>query len=360
MTGISAYTSLDRLLHEIAFHTNMAQKALADVEEVLFAKRINGIAILKPVFITALPRAGTTILLEILSTLEDFASHTYRDMPFVLCPLLWEGISKKFRQRATLKERAHGDGIAIGYDSPEAFEEIVWASHWRKKYLPDRIEPWTKTDRDGDFEKFIDAHMRKIIALRTSHGGGNRSKRYLSKNNANIARLGLLSALYPDGIFIIPIRNPMDHASSLLQQHQRFSKIHAEDKFARRYMRALGHFEFGNLLRPMNFQNWMEEGRSLDTNQISFWLTYWIAAFESILATTRPNLFFVDYDRICRQPEAQLDALASVLDLQDTSALIAQAFRYRAANFQEHLEEVDASLKLRALDVYKTLQARAL
>ena len=81
-------------------------------------------------FVTSLPRVGTTLLLDVLSALPAFASHTYRHMPFVLCPILWDRISSGFRKEAELDEREHGDGIMIGYDSSEAFEEIIWMAFW--------------------------------------------------------------------------------------------------------------------------------------------------------------------------------------------------------------------------------------
>ena len=70
------YSRLDRLLHRLAFSSFEVRKALADVEDRLCARRLVGIEIDRPVFITALPRAGTTLLLETLGSLGVFATHT--------------------------------------------------------------------------------------------------------------------------------------------------------------------------------------------------------------------------------------------------------------------------------------------
>jgi len=126
MTFESRYGRLDRLLHDLAFHGIVAQKALAEIEDRLYARRIAEIDAARPVFVTALPRAGTTLLLEVLGTQRDFAAHSYRQMPFLLCPLLWDRLSRGFRRTAELRERAHGDGLQVGYDSLEAFEEVLW------------------------------------------------------------------------------------------------------------------------------------------------------------------------------------------------------------------------------------------
>ena len=66
------------------FSSFEVQKALADIEDRLCARRLVGIEIDRPVFITALPRAGTTLLLETLDSLDLFATHTYRKHA-VLC-----------------------------------------------------------------------------------------------------------------------------------------------------------------------------------------------------------------------------------------------------------------------------------
>ncbi len=134
MSPGESYSRLDRWLHHLAFKAITPQKAMADIEESLFATRLEPLAVTRPVFITSLPRAGTTLLLELLAGTDRFATHTYRDMPFVLCPLLWERLSSGFRTSDPLRERAHGDGISINSDSPEAFEEILWKAFWPRNY----------------------------------------------------------------------------------------------------------------------------------------------------------------------------------------------------------------------------------
>ena len=72
------------------------------------------------VFITGLARAGTTILLNALYKSNVFASLSYSDMPFVLAPNIWSKISFN-KKDLEPKERAHGDGIKVSKQSPEAF-----------------------------------------------------------------------------------------------------------------------------------------------------------------------------------------------------------------------------------------------
>ena len=124
------YSRLDRLIHRLAFYTPGIQLAAADIERAAFARSYRQASPSQPIFITSLPRAGTTVLLELLHRFQPLASHVYRDMPFVLAPTLWSRLSGPFRKEAAPRERAHKDGVTIGYDSPEAVEEVFWRSFW--------------------------------------------------------------------------------------------------------------------------------------------------------------------------------------------------------------------------------------
>ena len=90
----SSYSKLDRALHKLAFDSSPLQDILGDMEEGLFARQWREIAIENPIFITSLPRAGTTIVLETLYRISNLATHTYRDMPFILTPVIWQKLSR--------------------------------------------------------------------------------------------------------------------------------------------------------------------------------------------------------------------------------------------------------------------------
>ena len=77
------------------------------------------------VFVAGLARSGTTILLNAINQSKQFASLSYEDMPFILAPNFWTKINPA-KQYLDVKERAHGDGIKISMNSPEAFEEVFW------------------------------------------------------------------------------------------------------------------------------------------------------------------------------------------------------------------------------------------
>ena len=107
------YTLSDRLLHHVVFSTVSAQVACADMEDWRHGKALDKVELDRPLFVTALPRAGTTMLLDLLAELPGLAAHCYRDMPFVRCPVLWNALAQRFRKEDKPRERAHGDGMMV-------------------------------------------------------------------------------------------------------------------------------------------------------------------------------------------------------------------------------------------------------
>lgn len=348
---------MERLLHRFGFATRRAQLGLADLELWLYRKELQATVVGPPVFVTALPRAGTTMLLELLAGCPEFATHTYRDMPFVLCPMLWRALSPRLQRPLAVRERAHGDGIPIGLDSPEAFEEVLWLAHWRDRYGENSIAPWPDEPRAEFVEHFAN-HRRQIVALRAR--AEPRACRYLAKNNLHIARLPVLWAAVPDAQVVVPFRDPVQQAVSLWRQHQRFLALHREDAFARRYMAGIGHFEFGAELRPVDFGGWLG-GRSLATAlELPFWLEYWLAAYRHLLAAAAdPRLWLVDFGRLAKDHE--VGSLGARLGVADVDQLRAQAARLRALPGREvDLGGVAPPLLDAVRDVFAELQRRAL
>ncbi|APX14037.1 sulfotransferase [Tateyamaria omphalii] len=316
------YGPMDKALHDFAFASSERQVRLGSFETKLYRRRIDMDAAQRPVFVTSLPRAGTTIMLEGLATLPEFASATYQHMPFTLSPLLWGGFSRAFRKAGDKSERAHGDGIEVGMDSPEAFEEMLWMAFWSEHFERDRITLWTPEDRNPEFETFFREHMAKVVATKPG------ATRYISKNNANIARLELLERLFPDASIVVPIRNPRAQVASLMAQHLRFAELHAREPFARRYMEGIGHFEFGAALRPIAFGP--PRAGAVGPDHVDFWLRYWIDAYQHVLATAGAGTVFVDHDALCTQPGKVLPDLAAAIGVQGADDILAMAGILRA------------------------------
>lgn len=355
------YAKLDRVLHRLAFSAIELQKALADVEDRLYARRLGSVGTDRPVFITALPRAGTTLLLETLGSLEIFVTHTYRNMPFLLIPLLWNAISHPFRAQNVVFDRAHGDGMTVGYDSPEAFEEVLWHAFWPNKYLGDRIVPWTATDEDtyGEFASFFKTHITKLASLRA--GREPEAIRYLSKNNANLSRIQKIVRVFPDAVVLVPFRNPLDQAASMLRQHHHFLSIHAAEPFTRRYMEDIGHFEFGANLRPIDFDRWLNREDPKLTQTANFWLKYWCVAYAHVLADLSDNVALVSYDLLCADSPTGLRRIGEAIGVDEATSLVSAADRFRTPTAYDAADlNVDAKLLDSVSALHRELLARSI
>lgn len=346
------YSALDRALHNYALSSPERQISLSAIEDRCWKRRIAATTVGEPVFITSLPRAGTTILLQLLASQPEFASATYRNMPFTLSPLLWGQFSRLFRKASEKVERAHGDGIEVDFDSPEAFEEMIWIAFWGDRFDGQRIDLWEASDRNAEFEAFLFRHMRKIVL--TAPG----SQRYVSKNNANIARLPLLASAFPGASVVIPIRDPVSQIASLMRQHRRFTELHARDRFSRQYMEGIGHFEFGAALKPIAFPG--APASAEGAAGVDYWLQYWISAYEHVLHTAPGGAVFVDHAALSRDPASQLPKLAEALHVDDPEAFCAASGMFRARERAPEPFDVHANQMQRANDLYARLQERAL
>lgn len=364
MSGFSApYSRTERMLHNLAMGQLDLQRTLADLEDRTVARSFMALPAARPVFVTSLPRAGTTLTLELLSADPAFVTHSYRNMPFLLTPVLWERMSRSFQRAGEARERAHGDGMTVDYDSVEAFEEVLWRQFWPSRYEQDRLAPWTP-DALGDVEPFRDffhKHMRKLIGLARRRRGDDAPSRYVSKNNGNIARLAVLPEIFPDAAIIVLFRDPIAHAGSLLRQHLNFLELHRQDDFVRNYMESIGHYDFGQVLKPIDFGGWRDgPGAALEATGIDFWLEYWIAAFEAALADAGSGVVFLSYDRLCEQPARGLATLADAAGLDPSSPARDQAGRLRVGGTYSAADlSTDPSRLARARDIHAALLTRS-
>ena len=307
--GGEAYGFGDRLFHMIAFAGPGVQKAAAWLDERFYGGAIDKLPETPPIFVTSLARGGTTAVLNALQGEGGIATHVYRDMPFLTAPLLWSRLTGKDRQVAR-RARAHGDGLEIDLDSPEAFDEVFWMMFWPENYRAQGISLWSEADDRPVARAFMARQFARIRLLRCGERAA--AARYLSKNNANVARLRLLPRLFPGCAIVVPLRRPGAHAASLLRQHQNFLKRHAEDEFTRRYMRDIGHLEFGALHRPLAFPGF--EPARFDPLHGDYWLAYWLAAFRDVLACA-DGVMLVTQDDLRARPQQVMTALVARLGL---------------------------------------------
>lgn len=221
-------------------------RALGELEHDFLAARLEAIRIESPVFVTGLARSGTTMMLTVLSQADGVATHRYRDFPFLFTPLAWNWFQDRMPAApAAAVERPHRDRIRITKESAEAFEEPLWQSFFPWVHEPRSLHELDARTRNPQFEAFFASHLRKILWLR-------KGRRYVSKGNYNVARIAYLARVFPDARFVVPVREPVSHVRSLVEQHALFCRYGADDPRVPRYLAAAGHYEFGPQRRPIN------------------------------------------------------------------------------------------------------------
>jgi hypothetical protein len=292
-------------------------------------------------------------MLEVLHQFPSLATNTYRDMPFVMAPILWSRFSNAFRKRAEPQERAHGDGMQFSYDSPEAFEEILWRAYWPEKYTNTSIALWSEDDIKDEALAFFVEHMQKIIALRRPDRMND--ARYISKNNSNLARLDLIGRMFPKAKILVPIRHPLGHAVSLHRQHRNFIGMHEDEAFIRRYMADLGHYEFGDLHRPIAFWGVHKLLSNRNPLQIDYWLAYWIATFRHVLER-RDKVILISYETICANGRRGLTKICAQLEIPEEGILDTVASIFKAPSSPKcDKTEFDNKLLEQAEELFKAL-----
>lgn len=352
-TVSDTYTNVDQLVHILAFSSPWVSRVLATLDDWIARDRLARLRSTRTIFITSLARGGTTALLNAMHALPQLATYEYRDMPFIPAPMIWSKISgNRVVQR---RERAHGDGLQIDLNSPEAFDEVLWRLYWPGKYGNDQIELWSEADIDPEKLARLQRNFNKMISLRVSRDRLNGRLGYVSKNNTNIARLDFLDRGFPDAAIVVPIRRPAAHAASLHRQHMNFAKRHADDAFTKRYMRDIGHLEFGALHRPIAFPGQDENPYGL--TDLNYWLFYWVTAFQEI-SKHQEKCTFITQDTLRAKPQETIQALAAHLDLDIRGLDFRGFFRRRADNCE--IPGFDPELLADARAIYIELAKKAI
>tara|TARA_E500000331_G_scaffold355393_1_gene410741 strand:+ start:1687 stop:2661 length:975 start_codon:yes stop_codon:yes gene_type:complete len=314
------YSWLQQKLHQFALSSKFMREVMFDVENsAISIDQTDG----KHVFISGLARSGTTVLLNAIYQSDEFASLCYEDMPFVLAPNLWSKLSLN-KKEIDLVERAHSDGIKVSTQSPEAFEEVFWMT-------------FDEDDKDTaeKFKNYVQLINHKY-----------QKKRYLSKNNQNIRRLELISKIFPNAKILIPFRNPIQHAYSLLSQHKKFIEGSKKDNFISNYMKWIGHTEFGPNYIPIHYKNLCFE----DDLTINHWLEQWYLTYKYCFESLKnnENVYFICYEKLCNASESWLD-ISNLLKIKEKND-----FDFKESNKVISLE-MDEDITHQGLSFYKEL-----
>ena len=310
---MAAYSFLDRFLHRLALQAVPIAELSFDIDQQVVRDDPKEIVGERHVFVSGLARAGTTVLMRHFHATGAYRSLTYRDMPFVLAPNLWRRLTRHSKREVATAERAHGDRILVDVDSPESLDEVFWRIFAGEDYIEKtHLQPHSPNPETT--WKYV-CYVNAILTAQET-----RLPRYLSKNNNNILRLNSIRQAFPRALILIPFRDPLAQADSLLRQHRILMEMQAEDRFVMSYMTWLVHHEFGHDHRPFRFS---EEDPTLQLSHgadtIEYWLGIWCAAYEWLERSVPEGAIFVCYEDLCNDTEvwARLAEIAGITAVRD-------------------------------------------
>ena len=294
----SAYSELSQLFHRLVLDNyHIGRKLLAGQ-----IKNIGAEASFKGdysrVLITGLARSGTTALTKELAKRGPFASLDYSNMPVLLAPRLWAKVYKP-RKKNESSERAHGDGIKVGLASVEALEEYFFKVLKNDSYITE----------DGLLEHHLTQEENNLYRRYQNSIAGE--KIYLAKNNNTLLRLKSLLQLNSDLAVFMLIRHPLQHAYSLMVQHESFCAQQKTDPFVKEYMDWLGHHEFGEGERSFIFNG--KGDQTGEVKDLNFWLERWVNYYRQI--EVQENLFLIRYEDFLQNPKGVLNLFQSKLSI---------------------------------------------
>ena len=315
------YSYLEKKLHNICLGNETIKKSLFEIENILFYKSIP-VTNNNHVFITGLPRSGTTALLELIYSSNEFGSLTYRDMPFVISPNLFSKFV--WKRKLDKKERMHSDGLFYDLDTPEAFEEVFFSTFSNDSNLSQK------------FQKYV-----QLVLIKA------KKNKYLSKNNCNFKRIELLQNIFPKAKIVIPFREPLQQAYSMQRQHINFKNKQDIDSFIIKYTNYLGHREFGN-----NHLPWFEPVLYKDPKNINYWLEQWHLYYNNIFnKKLSNNCFIISYELLCENKKKQY-AILEKLEISNKT-------NFDFMNNKRIIDEkFDLTIYNKCKELYRTLEEK--
>jgi hypothetical protein len=299
---------------------------LGRLESHVLAAELSRVSLSRPIYICGLARSGSTLLHEVVASHPAVATHRVKDYPLVFTPYWWRQATGR-HPPAPPRERAHGDRVWITAESPDAVEEMIWMAFFPKCHDPAVNNELGAKVRHPAFEVFYRTHLRKMLFA-------ERATRYAAKANYHVARLGYLQHLFPDARFLIPVRDPVSHITSLLRQQQRFAAGQRRFPRALAQMRRAGHFEFGRDRRPMNLGD-TERVRAIQRawvhgDEVRGWALYWAMVHDYLAdqlatdASLQSAALVVRFEALCDAPADVLGSVFRHCALPDPEPLLEQ------------------------------------
>jgi Sulfotransferase family len=314
---------------------------LGNLESRLLARSLNGQRVDRPVYICGLPRAGTTITLQMLSEHPDVVTHKYADFLMPYMPWVWNKVFPRIPVDAMRKPvpRIHRDRIEVTRDSAEMGEEILWEHFFPYIHDETNYSVLDATTSNPAFERFYREHLCKLALVRGR-------TRYVSKAIMCVVRMQYLSKLFPDARFLLYVRNPIDHVASLIKQDRIWAEIEQSDPRQIEIIELTGHHEFGpkqvmaNVGRPETLREirGMFDGGKWAQSRARYWA--YVYGFVAEQLDSDPELArrvcTVRYEDLCGDSLTTIDRILAHTDLDPASFAAARAAYGEKLSFPDY------------------------
>lgn len=222
------------------------------------------------IYVTGVPRSRTTFLAQKIAEGSSASSFTYGHFPLLSAPNLWPIISKWYYGSGSYTERPHKDGLLVGKESVDSFDEIVW-----------QTKGLSTAKRNPEIQITKDVISRYLNVIERFLGSAD-SKIYVAKNNAIMFRATQICDFLPQAKFLIVLRHPGGVVPSLIRNHELFSTYIEGNADYRRRMHLLCHSEFGpDVSYPIADENVDDELSEL--KQAQDWQSYYSKVFTEYI-----------------------------------------------------------------------------
>jgi len=149
-----------------------------------------------PVFIIGPPRTGTTLLYQVMVNRYNFSFMNNLTRIFYGAPYLVDLLTSRWVKASVDNEYTSHYGRAISLTGPSEA-----GNFWNRWY-----------QNDKPYKEDLSLLRREVVAISQRH-----STSVIFKNTYNSLRIISLTELFPEAIFIVCSRNPVDTAQSILK-----------------------------------------------------------------------------------------------------------------------------------------------
>ena len=310
---------------------------LSNWESKLLRKKIENLKVDKPVYVTGLARAGSTVTVEMIGKHPDVAYHKYMHSVNPFIPHLVQQISKVVPLFKKPVERVHKDGLMVNRDSPEAVEEPMWMRFFDTIHNDKVSNIFDEKISNPEFEKTYDLILRKLMY-------NQKSTRYVAKNNYNVSRLEYLHKLYPSLKIILLIRHPINHIASLVKQDAILTELEIENKRLLHWTKIIGHREFASAKICVNVDSTktIEKIRKLwekEETYVKGWAVQWNMIYSYVTDLLKRNKHLAERTLILRYEDLTDKSAESIDRIVEHLELSEEKFKDVKEEYIEKLQQ---------------------